>query len=123
MFGFCFYYYALSTGLKDDQRSVSLPLLKQLFLLEMIGIDPSLYPVVSDLLDALIKEFDLMFSLLSTLDDNPKFFELLVYNWKDFISHKEQLSTSSFSVEDILWLRGVFKHISYYNKRYVVPKT
>jgi hypothetical protein len=123
LFGFCFYYYALSAGLKDDQKSISLPLLKQLFLLEMIGIDPSLYPIFSDLLEDLIKEFDLMFSLLSTLDDNPKFFELLVDNWKNFINHNVQLSASSFSVEDMLWLRGVFKHISYYNKRYVVPKT
>lgn len=89
----------------------------------MIGIDPSLYPIFSDLLEDLIKEFDLMFSLLSTLDDNPKFFELLVDNWKNFINHNVQLSASSFSVEDMLWLRGVFKHISYYNKRYVVPKT
>jgi hypothetical protein len=25
------------------------------------------------------------------------------------------------TIEDLLWLRGTLKHITYYNKRYLIP--
>jgi hypothetical protein len=33
----------------------------------------------------------------------------------------DQQKQELFSTEDLLWLRWVLKHITYYNKRYLIP--
>jgi hypothetical protein len=46
-------------------------------------------------------------------------------NWIDFLKKmwkKTDLEKqASFSIEDLLRLRWVIKHITYYNKRYLIP--
>jgi hypothetical protein len=58
-------------------------------------------------------------------DDNKEFFSILKENRMEFLKKlwkKSELEKeNSFSIEDYLWLRWVLKHITYYNKRYLIP--
>jgi hypothetical protein len=68
----------------------------------------------------MISDFSFAFALFVEFDDNKDLFELLRENRKRFIEKKE-LSQIVFSPEDVLRLRGTLKHITYYNKRYLIP--
>ncbi|MDR0369777.1 MAG: hypothetical protein LBH96_04655 [Candidatus Peribacteria bacterium] len=65
---------------------------------------------------------DLSFALtiFCEFDDNKAFFTLLWENRKNIVDASSK-GEIVFSSDDLLWLRGIFKHISYYNKRYLIP--
>ena len=104
---------------------LNLNLLKRVYILHILNWDESLYPVWSKLIDVLIEQFWLAISIFVELDDNKEFFSILKENWLDFLKKlwkkPEIEKEKSFSLEDLLWLRWVFKHINYYNKRYLIP--
>ncbi|MDR2190251.1 MAG: hypothetical protein LBP53_03530 [Candidatus Peribacteria bacterium] len=62
-------------------------------------------------------------TLFAEFDDNKEFFSLLRENRKTFMKGKEAVAylKLGYTAEDILRLRGVWKHITYYNKRYLIP--
>jgi hypothetical protein len=58
-------------------------------------------------------------------DDNKEFFSILKENRMEFLKKlwkKSELEKeNSFSIDDYLLLRWVLKHITYYNKWYLIP--
>lgn len=57
------------------------------------------------------------------LDDNRDFFALFARNWKKFTAKKTEAQVFvSFTQEDFVWFRGLLKNVSYYNKRFLIPR-
>ena len=111
---------------KDNENSkLNLWLLKRVYILHVLNWDASLLSVGSKLIDTLLEQFWLAFSIFVEFDDNKEFFSILRENWLEFLKKiwkkSEIEKENSFSIEDFLRLRWVLKHITYYNKRYLIP--
>jgi len=90
---------------------------------DILGLDVSLSKPINLALDQILEEFGFALRLFAEFDDNKMFFSLLRENWKDFTKGKEHLNHDELGLttEDLLRFRGVLKHITYYNKRYLIP--
>ena len=127
LFWFLIYYrylQLLQEGWKD-KLNFDLSLLKRIYILNILNWDISLYSVWSKLIDILLEQFWSAFSIFVEFDDNKEFFSILKENWLEFLKKLWKKSDAekqmAFSFEDLLWLRWVLKHITYYNKRYLIP--
>ncbi len=82
--------------------------------------------VVSDFLQKSIKKIILDYKdilvLWTLLDDNQDYMYIWFNNRNIWIENKDIASLAdSLSDEDIIWFLGYLKHISYYNKRFLIP--
>ena len=127
LFWFLIYYQYLLLVQKSEnwEKRLDLSLLKKVYISQILNWDESLFTIGSRLIDTLLEQFWAAFSIFVELDDNKEFFSIIKENWLDFLKKlwkKSELEKlNAFSVEDLLWLRGVFKHITYYNKRFLIP--
>ena len=107
------------------KRNFDLSLLKRVYILQILNCDISLFSAWCKLIDTLLEQFWSAFSTFVEFDDNKEFFPILKENWIDFVKKLWKKSDSEkqsvFSYEDLLRLRGVLKHITYYNKRFLIP--
>jgi hypothetical protein len=118
--GFLLYYHFMLQEEKRKKVTFSADFMIVVFFKEILGLDISLFSAFRDLVDKLLQEFDFVLALFAEFDDNKMFFSLLWENWKEYFKGKDD-SQAVFTAEDILWLRGTLKHITYYNKRYLIP--
>ncbi len=127
LFGFLIYYRYLQLiqEAKPNEKKMNLSLLKKTYILQVLNLDNSLCASISRMIDVLLEQFWSAISLFVEFDDNKEFFSLLKENWCEFLKNQEKKTDkdwdSVFSLEDLLWLRWVLKHITYYNKRYLIP--
>lgn len=127
LFWFLVYYRYLQNIQEQDKEKAkfNLTLLKKVYILHILNRDISLFAVWSKLIDTLLEQFWSAFSTFVEFDDNKEFFSILKENWLEFLKKmwkKSELEKeNSFSIEDFLRLRWVLKHITYYNKRYLIP--
>ena len=107
---------------KENNQTDKTWLLWHVYLIDILWIEPHL---LSDVLVPLQTIYHRHFSLLTqwmTLDDNIEFVEIIYHNWTSFTEGKEYNTiTEKLTGEDMLWLRWLIKHISYYNKRFLAP--
>lgn len=115
--GFMLSYHYFITQNKKEKKLSEFYLLSSTFLWEIIRIEPELIPELQTIIMSLIDEFGPAFDVLCGIDDNKDFLDLLRKNWQNFSKKKN----FEFSMEDLLWLRWTRKHITYYNKRYLIP--
>ena len=126
LFWFLIYFmYLQNVQWQDGEKKLNLLLLKKLYVSRVLNWDDSLLLAWIKLLDTLLEQFWSVFSIFVEFDDNKEFFSILKENWLEFLKKlwkKSELEKeSSFSIEDLLRLRWVLKHITYYNKRYLIP--
>ena len=127
LFWFLIYYrYLQNIQWQDGEKlKLNLSLLKKVYISHVLNRDDSLFSLWSKLIDTLLEQFWLAFSIFVELDDNKEFFSILKENRMEFLKKiwkKSELEKeNSFSIEDFLRLRWVLKHITYYNKRYLIP--
>ena len=127
LFGFLVYYRYLQLVQEsgNGKKNLDLSLLKRVYILQILNWDTSLFSVGSSMIDILLEQFWSAFSIFVEFDDNKEFFSILKENWLDFLKKLWKKSDIDkqicFSFEDLLWLRWVIKHITYYNKRYLIP--
>lgn len=127
LFWFLIYYRYLQNIQKQEweKMKINLMLLKKVYILHILNRDNTLFPVWSKLIDTLLEQFWSAFSIFVEFDDNKEFFSILKENRMEFLKKlwkKSELEKeNSFSIEDFLRLRWVLKHITYYNKRYLIP--
>ena len=125
LFWFLIYYRYLQNVQEQNKVKLDLLLLKKVYILHILNWDVSLFSLWSKLIDYLLGQFWMAFSTFVEFDDNKEFFSILKENWIDFLKKiwkKSELEKENlFSIEDFLRLRGVLKHITYYNKRYLIP--
>ena len=127
LFWFLIYYkYLQNIQWKDWEKwKLNLSLLKKVYISHILNRDESLCSLWFKLIDTLLEQFWLAFSIFVEFDDNKEFFSILKENWLEFLKKmwkKSELEKeNSFSIEDFLRLRWVLKHVTYYNKRYLIP--
>ena len=127
LFWFLIYYRYLQLVQESNngKKNLDLSLLKRIYILQILNWDASLLSVWNHLIDTLLEQFWAAFSLFVEFDDNKEFFWILKENWIDFVKKlwkkSDSEKQSAFSFEDLLWLRWVLKHITYYNKRFLIP--
>lgn len=127
LFWFLIYYrYLQNIQWKDGEKGkLNLSLLKKVYISHILNWDESLFSVWSKLIDTLLEQFWSAFSIFVEFDDNKEFFSILKENRMEFLKRlwkKTELEKeNSFSIEDFLRLRWVLKHVTYYNKRYLIP--
>ena len=127
LFWFLVYYRYLQNVQEQDGENtkLNLLLLKKVYVLHILNRDISLFPSWSKLIDTLLEQFWSAFSIFVEFDDNKEFFSILKDNRMEFLKKmwkKSELEKESlFTIEDFLRLRWVLKHITYYNKRYLIP--
>ena len=128
LFWFVIYYKYLQLSQDADdwwKRKLDLSLLKRVYLLQILNRDESLFSAWSAMIDTLLEQFWSIFAIFVEFDDNKQFFPIIKENRLDFLKKmgkkSDQQKQELFSTEDLLWLRGVLKHITYYNKRYLIP--
>lgn len=127
LFGFLIYYRYLQLVSQSWKwwSMLNLTLLKKVYITQVLNRDESLMSAGINIIDTLIEQFWSAFSIFVEMDDNKEFFSILKENWIDFIKKlwkkSEVEKQKSFSPEDLLRLRWVLKHITYYNKRYLIP--
>ena len=127
LFWFLIYYrYLQNIQWQDGEKSkLNLSLLKKVYISHILNWDDSLVPMWFKLIDTLLEQFWSEFSIFVEFDDNKEFFSILKENRMEFLKKmwkkSEQEKENSFSIEDFLRLRWVLKHITYYNKRYLIP--
>ena len=127
LFGFLIYYRYLQMLQESEngKKNLDLSLLKRVYISKVLNWDESLYSAWCKLIDTLLEQVWSAFSLFVEFDDNKEFFSILKENRLDFLKKlwkkSEVEKLLSFSFEDLLWLRWVLKHITYYNKRYLIP--
>ena len=127
LFWFLIYYRYLQLVQESNngKKNLDLSLLKRVYILQILNWDASLLSVWNHLIDTLLEQFWAAFSLFVEFDDNKEFFWILKENWIDFVKKlwkkSDSEKQSAFSFEDLLWLRWVLKHITYYNKRFLIP--
>lgn len=97
--------------------------LLMLYVRDILGIKIKKADQIFDAIYKVIEDLKSILELRIGLDDNKGFFDLIARNRQSFIEKKsmDQLLTS-FSGEDLVWFRGLLKNISYYNKRFVIPR-
>ena len=127
LFWFLIYYRYLQLVQESNngKKNLDLSLLKRVYILQILNWDASLLSVWNHLIDTLLEQFWAAFSLFVEFDDNKEFFWILKENWIDFVKKlwkkSDSEKQSAFSFEDLLWMRWVLKHITYYNKRFLIP--
>ncbi|MDR0649893.1 MAG: hypothetical protein LBG59_00355 [Candidatus Peribacteria bacterium] len=121
--GFLLYYHFILTEDKKQKKSTEPDHLFGFFFGDILGLDVSLSPAFQELIPQLLEEFGFALTLFTEFDDNKEFFKLLWENWKHFMKGKEHFNHKELGVyaDDLLRLRGALKHITYYNKRYLIP--
>ena len=71
----------------------------------------------------LLWEYTVFFDLWIQLDDNQEFLEILVKNIKKIFEKSPDANiVKNFTGDDRVWFKGALKNISYYNKRYLIPR-
>ena len=127
LFWFLIYYRYLQNiqDIDKEKSKFNLLLLKKVYILHILNWDVSLFTAWSKLIDTLLEQFGSAFSIFVEFDDNKEFLSILKENWIEFLKKmwkkSEPEKENSFSIEDYLRLRWVLKHITYYNKRYLIP--
>ena len=127
LFWFLIYYKYLENVQEDNKEKNKLhtSLLKKVYILNILNRDYSLLWPWLKLIDTLLEQFWTIFSTFVEFDDNKEFFSILKENRIEFLNNSwknsELEKENSFSIEDLLRLRGVLKHITYYNRRYLIP--
>jgi len=116
-FGFLLYI----TYMQKYAKKNNLDMLYEIYCIDVLNLSKDYLENVKWLLKLMEKEFEEILSLWIELDDNKNFFAIWAANWSKFASKKDDIY-KSVSGEDVLWFKWFLKNITYYNKRYLMPK-
>lgn len=109
-----------------EKSTYDLDLLFFTLLREILAI-PAKHSISLDTtIKTLIDKFTPALDTISSFDDNKDFLDLMRKNWKVFNKKLEKKKAGSsqwpiFTMEDLLRFRWTLKHITYYNKRFLIP--
>lgn len=123
IFAFCLYYTFVSKEEINLNKDLKLDELKKIYITEILLISSDDYNIFENILDKLIYDYIDFFKEWLNIDDNKMHFKLAYDNWINFL--KENKNDDIFGKvmwEDIIWFRWYLKNVSYYNKKFVIPR-
>lgn len=109
------------TYLKSEWNNKKLDELYDIYCIDVLNLSKDYTKQVRERIENLESQFKEILTLRVELDDNKKFFKIASMNWSNFINTNEDIY-KLVSWEDVLWFKWFLKNITYYNKRYLIPK-
>lgn len=121
--GFLLFYYFLQQESSDTGEKPSFQALKKIYCIDVLNLSEQYYRYFDGMIEHLIITYHSLFDPRINLDDNTSFLAIGVANRKSYSKGKatDQLATD-LSGDDVVRFRGFLKSITYYNKRYIIPK-
>ena len=107
--------------IKDKEKKINVEELYNIYCIDVLNISRNYLDKTKQMIKELEKKFEWIMKLWIEIDDNTKFFKIWLNNRQGFIKWKEDIY-KSISGEDVLWFKWFLKNITYYNKRYLMPK-
>lgn len=123
LFGFLLWYiYLLKEG-EEAKIDLQIHALKRIYIIDVLNVSEEYYQVFDEMLDDLWFEYADILKKRISIDDNTKYLSIGLGNRMSFIEGKEiaQILTEVMW-EDVIRCRWYLKTITYYNKRYLIPK-
>lgn len=105
---------------KNESEKTNIEILRKTYCKDIIGINQDFYFDFKDIIKEISKEFSELLGHWIEMDDNKDFFTIGRNNRKVFA--KNVNNTQYFSGEDVIRFKGYIKNITYYNKRFLIPK-
>lgn len=109
------------TYLKSISKAPKFEVLYDIYCIDVLNVSKEYCKSLKQMIQWIENKFIDILNLWIDLDDNKEFFKIALTNWKDFVKWKETIY-KSVSGEDVLWFKWFLKNITYYNKRYLIPK-
>jgi len=118
---FLLYISYMKSNVKKD---INIELLYDIYCIDVLNLWKPYAKKMKKLLQSIEVEFNEIINLWIDLDDNKNFFKIWRTNRWKFIKDKTDKDDiyKSISGEDVLWFKWFLKNITYYNKRYLMPK-
>jgi len=95
--------------------------LYEIYFVDVLNVSKNYTKKLKEKIKKLETHFKDILELWIDLDDNKNFFKIAEKNRNDFIKWNIEIY-KSVSWEDVLWFKWFLKNITYYNKRYLIPK-
>ena len=105
----------------DGNKEINADIIYEIYCVDVLNITKKYNKKFQYLIKKILSDFKEILELWVSLDDNKAFFQIALSNWKEFIKWKEDIY-KSVSGEDVLRFKWFLKNITYYNKRYLIPK-
>lgn len=107
--------------LKMNKKATKYEILYDIYCIDVLNISKDYCKSLKKMIKWIEDKFMDLLNLWIELDDNEAFFQIALNNWKEFIKWRTDIY-KSVSGEDVLWFKWFLKNITYYNKRYLIPK-
>lgn len=109
------------TYLNSEKKNLKFDILYDIYCIDVLNISKEYCELLKNMIKNIENKFWELLKLWVELDDNEAFFKIALTNRKEFLKWKDNIY-KSVSWEDVLWFKGFLKNITYYNKRYLIPK-
>lgn len=122
LLGAVLYFNYLINKQREVNKSLNIEILVRTYLYDVVWISDKYLPEFMKILDILIINNEIMSQKWVSLDDNDSYFKLWYDNWNNYIEAKIENNQAEITWEDVIWFRWYLKNITFYNKRYLIPK-
>ncbi|MFA5748109.1 MAG: hypothetical protein WC872_03255, partial [Candidatus Absconditabacterales bacterium] len=122
-FGFLLYLTYLRLEEKNIKKNLNINFIIKIYLKDFLQIDEYYHKGFVQIIENIYSTFfDIMQNWLG-VDDNRDYLKIGLDNWIAFGEGKslEEISKKIIG-EDVIWFKGFLKNITYYNKRFLIPK-
>jgi hypothetical protein len=109
------------TFMKWDKKVKNTDILYDIYCVDVLNISKTYCKALKKMILNIESKFETLLNLRIDLDDNKSYFKIAMWNWNEFTKWKDEIY-KSVSGEDVLWFKWFLKNITYYNKRYLIPK-
>ncbi len=116
-------YRAFLQSQANNKRNVQLDLLNKIYIQEIFHLDEYYFKKFLQVIDRVAGTFQDIIQQRLELDDNKEYFRIAMDNWIPFTQNKSvEEIVKKCSGEDFVWFAWFLKNITYYNKRFLIPK-
>lgn len=123
LFWFVLRYTFVEKSSHDADVALSHTMLRKIYIVDVLNIIEPLYSWLDQCLILLLQKYNDLLQIQSTLDDNPNHFALALWSWMSFVEDRSDQEIIDHLVwDDIIWWRWFLKHVTWYNKRYIMPR-
>jgi len=122
-FGFLLYLIFLRSQNDLVKTNLNLDNLFKIYIVDILCLDEDYKKELIIIIEELYSKFYEIMSNWVSIDDNKEFLRIWYENWTSFNQNKIKEDVNKKIIwEDIIWFRWYLKNITYYNKRFLIPK-
>lgn len=115
--------YLLTLG-QENNKVYNIQLINRIYCLDVLWVSEEYVNQFLVIIDILSLSYFQILKTWINIDDNKEYLSLAAENWQLFIDWKsDEKILTEIAWEDIIWFKWFLKNITYYNKRYLIPKS